>query len=197
MTTVSSSDASGEIDVTEPSDAASRSESVGRYLSRQRRLRGISLEELSDLTRIPIRSLERLEAGRFDGEADGFVRGFVRTVGEALGLDPDDAVARLLDEVQVESDAEGTVIPLRRAGAVVLAAAVLATLLAVGRWAVGAATATGPSRAPVVYRQDPVRALADAVAAQGGADATDSPMVAPPSSARPSEPRRTAEARRP
>ncbi len=72
--------------------------SVGVYLAQQRRLRGISIDELSGLTRIPRRSLERLEAGAFDRTTDGFARGFVRSVAEALGLDPDEAVMRLLPE---------------------------------------------------------------------------------------------------
>ena len=71
---------------------------IGEYLRRQRVLRGMSAEELAQLTRIPMRSLERLESGQFDGETDGFVRGFVRTVSEALGLDADDAISRMLPE---------------------------------------------------------------------------------------------------
>ena len=62
--------------------------SVGRYLAGQRLLRGISLDDLAVLTKIPRRSLERLEAGAFDHVADGFSRGFVRAVADALGLDP-------------------------------------------------------------------------------------------------------------
>jgi cytoskeletal protein RodZ len=58
----------------------------------------MTVDELAQLTKIPRRSLERLEAGAFDGTPDGFARGFVRTVAEALGLDPDDAVNRLLAE---------------------------------------------------------------------------------------------------
>ena len=71
---------------------------VGQYLASQRRLRDISLDELAELTKIPRRSLERLEAGSFDGTSDGFVRGFVRCVAASLGLDPDEAVMRLMDE---------------------------------------------------------------------------------------------------
>lgn len=74
---------------------------IGAYLRRQRMLRDVSLEELSQNTRIPLRSLQRLEAGEFDGESDGFVRGFVRTVAASLGLDVDDAVSRLLQEPAV------------------------------------------------------------------------------------------------
>ena len=79
------------------------SDSIGAYIARQRKLRGISLEELEVLTRIPRRSLERLESGAFDAEPDGFVRGFVRTVSVAIGLDPDDTVTRML----VEPDPRG------------------------------------------------------------------------------------------
>ena len=71
---------------------------IGAYLRRQRVLRGMTAVELAELTRIPLRSLERLEGGLFDGETDGFVRGFVRTVASALGLDADDTVARMLQE---------------------------------------------------------------------------------------------------
>jgi hypothetical protein len=82
---------------------ADASGSIGAYIARQRKLRGISLEELEILTRIPRRSLERLESGAFDAEPDGFVRGFVRTVSVAIGLDPDDTVTRML----VEPDPRG------------------------------------------------------------------------------------------
>ena len=75
-------------------------EPIGAYLSRQRRLRGIRLEDLARTTCIPLRSLERLEAGAFDGTPDGFARGFVRTVAGALGLDCDDAVRRMLPEAR-------------------------------------------------------------------------------------------------
>jgi transcriptional regulator with XRE-family HTH domain len=78
--------------------------SVGRYLARQRRLRGVSLEDLASATRIPRRSLERLESGAFDRQSDGFARGFVRTVAQALGLDVEDAVMRLLGEPAFAKD---------------------------------------------------------------------------------------------
>lgn len=146
--------------------------SVGRYLSRQRRLRGISLDELASLTRIPARSLERLESGRFDGESDGFVRGFVRTVAEALGLDPEEAISRLL--VEVPPDEPGPRAGPRPARVAVAVAVIgaLAVALALGRavWT----WASSPTSSPdVVYRHDPVRALADAVRAQG--DVEDPP----------------------
>src|SRR5215468_5326327 len=72
--------------------------SIGRYLASQRELRGISLDDLSARTKIPRRNLERLESGALDAQQDGFVRGFVRTVADALGLDSNEAVMRMVGE---------------------------------------------------------------------------------------------------
>src|SRR5262245_65789110 len=82
----------------EPPRAPSELFSIGKYLASQRELRGISLDDLAARTKIPRRNLERLESGAFDGQLDGFVRGFVRTVAEALGLDPQEAVMRIVAE---------------------------------------------------------------------------------------------------
>jgi len=132
---------------------------LGGWLAKQRQLRGIRLEELAALTRLPVRSLERLEAGAFDGQQDGFVRGFVRTVAVAIGLDPDDAVARLL----AEPDAlPGSRLPdLRRiAAAAVGVAGVLALALARGEVARAPAASEARSPAAVLVRRDAVHALA-------------------------------------
>lgn len=174
-------------------EARDPTESVGRYLSRQRRLRGITIEELSEITRIPVRSLERLEGGRFDGVADGFVRGFVRTVGEALGLDADDTVSRLLSEVRIDPEAGGPRVSLERTAIAVGAVLVFAALLGLGSWLVGGSNVPGSDPSRVVYRQDPVRALADAVSAQGIPVPAGDPAapLAPPA---PPEATRTAEA---
>ena len=104
--------------------------SIGTYLARQRRLRGIELEELAAVTKIPRRSLERLESGAFDGVTDGFVRGFVRTVADAIGLDPDDTVTRMLAEPVVgPSRAWPPLLQPLTVGAVVLAAAPVGRLV--------------------------------------------------------------------
>ena len=78
------------------------SQAIGSYLRWQRELREISVEELAELTRVPLRSIERLEAGAFDGQVDGFVKGFVRTVAESLGLDAEDTLSRMLSEPEPE-----------------------------------------------------------------------------------------------
>ena len=132
---------------------------LGGWLAKQRQLRGIRLEELAALTRLPVRSLERLEAGVYDGQQDGFVRGFVRTVAVAIGLDPNDAVARLLAEPDARP--EPRLPDLRRlAVAAVGVAGVLALALAL--WEVTRAPAESEPRSPVAapVRRDAVRALA-------------------------------------
>jgi len=137
------------------------SSSIGDYLKRQRQLRGISVEDLAATTRIPLRSLERLEAGYFDGISDGFVRGFVRTVALALGLDADQTVARMLDE-PVAGKWDRQAGGLWRKQALAVAALVLVTALSL--WVLRAGWSllvggSGRGRAVVVWR-DPVHQLA-------------------------------------
>ncbi len=143
-------------------------------------MRGISLEDLAAQTRIPLRSLERLERGAFDSDPDGFARSFVRTVAEALGLDPDQAVMRLLSEPpggdEPRSGGGGS---LRLA---LLAVAGLVAVTAVGLATVRLLRASGaPEASPereVVYRRDAVRVLAGEEA--DAPRAVDSPRGAAP-----------------
>jgi hypothetical protein len=137
--------------------------SIGEYLKRQRLLRGVTVEELSATTRIPLRSLERLEAGYFDGVSDGFVRGFVRTVALALGLDPDDTVARMLDE-PAASQWERNGAGLWRKQALAVVALAVVTLLSLWILRTGwnllvGGPGSGRSREIVMWR-DPVHELA-------------------------------------
>ncbi len=134
-------------------------DSIGRYLARERKVREISLEELATLTRLPVRSLERLESGHLDGQHDGFTRGLVRTVSQALGLHVDDTLARMLPE----ADRIGSP-PPRIARSLQWLGAIPAL-----RWVVGAAalflalwftrSALSPPPEPLLYRQDAVREL--------------------------------------
>ena len=150
--------------------------SIGSYLKSQRKIRGIELEELSVRTRIPMRSLTRLEEGAFDGNADGFVRGFVRTVAVGLGLDPDDTLVRMLQEPRSPRT------PRARAGLgprtwIALVAALAATLA--GALLLHAALWTGRTSEAndIVIRRDPVRALAEADAASPPTDPSKQPQA--------------------
>ena len=138
--------------------AREREVSIGAYLARQRRLRGISVVELSELTKIPTRSIERLESGAFDRNPDGFVRGFVRAVAVALGLDPEETIMRMLGEpADPEEAAPSRAFQLDRR-LLVLSALLAATLglgLAIWGWASRAPSAPDAQRTPeIVYRHD-------------------------------------------
>jgi cytoskeletal protein RodZ len=122
------------------------------------------VDELASLTKIPRRSLERLEAGAFDAAPDGFVRGFVRTVAEALGLDPGEAVMRLMSEPPDDEAAAARARGLGQRTMFARAALVAAAaLLVVVLWRVALSwlsPAAEPGRPEVVMRRDAVRALA-------------------------------------
>lgn len=69
--------------------------SVGQHLKALREAKRMSLAEVSRTTRVPVPSVERIEADRFDelpGEV--FVRGFLRAYARALEVSPDDVLAR-------------------------------------------------------------------------------------------------------
>lgn len=69
-------------------------ESIGRYLRRERELRQVSLEELAQTTRIPLKMLQHIEGDDFEklpGEI--FARGFLKCYARALGIAPDEVLA--------------------------------------------------------------------------------------------------------
>jgi transcriptional regulator with XRE-family HTH domain len=67
----------------------------GGQLKEERLARSLSVAELARLTKIPPRSLEMLEAGRWSElPAEVFVRGFLKSYARAVGMDPDDTVRR-------------------------------------------------------------------------------------------------------
>jgi len=64
--------------------------SFGEELKRERKLREISLREVSESTKISLRYLEALERNDFDNLPGGvFNRGFVRAYSEFIGVDPE------------------------------------------------------------------------------------------------------------
>ena len=70
-------------------------EPVGQFLRRHREERQMSAEEIARSTRVPIDSVARIEADQFDelpGEV--FVRGFLKSYARAVGLAPEEVLAR-------------------------------------------------------------------------------------------------------
>jgi cytoskeletal protein RodZ len=80
-------------------------QSLGQQLKRDRELRQVSLEEVSHTTRIPLRMLEHIEADRFDElPGDVFARGFLKSYARALGMSPDEVIARFDADAGPEPD---------------------------------------------------------------------------------------------
>ena len=68
--------------------------SVGELLAHARATRGLSLQDLSDATKLRVSALDAMEHDDFrhcGGAA--YVRGQLRSLAPLLGLDPDDLVA--------------------------------------------------------------------------------------------------------
>lgn len=70
-------------------------ETVGTTLRTRREKKRQTLAEVSRVTRIPVGTLESIEADHFDDlPGEVFVKGFLKSYAQTLGLVPDDIVAR-------------------------------------------------------------------------------------------------------
>ena len=68
--------------------------SVGETLARAREERGLSVEAVSDQTRIRAGLIRQIEADNFDGCGGAvYARGHLRSLGKVVGLDPEELVA--------------------------------------------------------------------------------------------------------
>ncbi|GAB5547601.1 MAG: helix-turn-helix domain-containing protein [Sandaracinaceae bacterium] len=80
-------------------------ESLGTYLRNERELRQISLEEIAQTTRIPIRMLQRIEDDDLDAlPGEVFARGFLKSYATSVGLDAEDVLGRYGRRDQPEED---------------------------------------------------------------------------------------------
>ena len=78
----------------------------GDKLKRERELRGVTLEEIAEATKIGTRSLKALEDEHFEQLPGGiFNKGFVKAYAKFLGLDEEQAVA---DFVVAQGEQPGT-----------------------------------------------------------------------------------------
>jgi len=78
--------------------------SFGEALRRERELRGITLREVAESTKVNLRYLEALERNDFEHLPGGvFNRGFVRAYSQYIGVDPDAMVDAYLMEEQAQA----------------------------------------------------------------------------------------------
>ncbi|MCA9590650.1 MAG: helix-turn-helix domain-containing protein [Myxococcales bacterium] len=69
-------------------------DNVGSSLKHTREAKRMTLSEVSRVTRIPVATLEAIELGRFDDlPGEVFVRGFLKSYAQALGVSSDDILA--------------------------------------------------------------------------------------------------------
>lgn len=79
-------------------------ETFGAYLKAHREKKGIRLEEIASITKINLYNLELLEAGNFSKlPPEPFIRGFIIAYSKYIGLDPNEAVGRYVDEAHPHS----------------------------------------------------------------------------------------------
>ncbi|MBN1655106.1 MAG: helix-turn-helix domain-containing protein [Deltaproteobacteria bacterium] len=68
-------------------------ESLGSYLRNEREMQQVSVAELAQTTRIPVRILQQIENDEFDKlPAEVFVRGFLRAYARAIGIEEDEVL---------------------------------------------------------------------------------------------------------
>jgi len=88
---------------------AGRSDTFGEELRKEREIRGISLKEIADSTKISKRFLELIEKNDFESlPAPVFTRGFVREYARYLGLNSDEMVNRYIHFVDSHPVSEET-----------------------------------------------------------------------------------------
>jgi len=82
-------------------------ETFGEYLTRERTLRNIRLEEIAYKTRISLKTLQAIESNASDELPAGvYVRGFLRSYARHVGLDESEVVLRYEDYLQQDGIAQ-------------------------------------------------------------------------------------------
>jgi cytoskeletal protein RodZ len=110
--------------------APQKGEGFGRYLAQQRELRGLSLEQISDATKLSLTTLRALEgddAKRWPERV--FLVGAVRAYSKAVGLSPEETILRLHEALGTVPDG-AAVAPAKKAGGSGARIAVILVVLA-------------------------------------------------------------------
>jgi len=140
--------------------------SFGEEIKRERELRDISLKEIADATNISVRFLEALERNDFSVLPGGvYVRGFIRSVAQHVGLDVDETLAAYQQETErqemlqeSETGRGGHGRPPRTGGfkaesAVAGGFAMMALLIGIVYWAGSPGTPEAPPPDPAAHSE--------------------------------------------
>jgi len=80
---------------------------LGQYLRREREMRGVSLAEVSEETKVKRQFLELIEAGEHGGlPSPIYVRGFLRSYAAFIGLEAGDVLQRYQEALDQQAEAE-------------------------------------------------------------------------------------------
>ncbi|HZZ88909.1 MAG TPA: helix-turn-helix transcriptional regulator [Caulobacteraceae bacterium] len=164
---------------------------IGAALAAARRTLGLSLDEISETTRVRVRHLEALEADRIEQlPSRPFTVGYVRAYAKALGLDADAVASRFRTEHPSPDDFElRTPVgvrhePKRSYNGLIAAVAGLAAVAVIG-WNVVQHVTSAPTPRAVAVTPSHAAALAQANTAVGGPFALQAPLPAPPEATAP------------
>lgn len=175
----------------------------GENLRREREMRGVSLEEIADATKIGVRTLRALEADEFEKLPGGiFTRSFVRTYAKYLGLDEESVMAefQLVAPASAQTDLQrmSQQRPARprrgsrgRVAGLLIALAMLAGGYGLYRYAHRAPKMTpapGPSASSLAAEAPTAQQPANDAQAPGTVAAATQSTAAPPSQVRPNLP---------
>jgi cytoskeletal protein RodZ len=89
-------------------------DAFGRWLRRERELRGLPREEVARLTKLAPGVIEALESGEADRMPPrAYLLGYLRSYAMAVGLDADDAVLRW-QEIEIDPESQNAPRPTSR-----------------------------------------------------------------------------------
>lgn len=90
-------------------------ESLGHYLNVQRKLRDISIADVSRISKVAPNWLVLLEEDAFDKlPGDTFTKGYLRMYAESVGLDPEDVILRYEMQSKVAEESPPPPVPIWR-----------------------------------------------------------------------------------
>jgi cytoskeletal protein RodZ len=125
------------VGVDDPAETEADLPTFGRWLVRERELRGLQRDEVTRATRLApgvVEALESGEEGRIPPRA--YVVGYLRSYAQAVGLDPDEVVLRFREADRPDA---GPAVAARRprvAPAAILGAGIAVAAAVAALWAI-------------------------------------------------------------
>jgi cytoskeleton protein RodZ len=164
---------------------------IGSALAAARRSLGLTLDEISETTRVRVRHLEAIESGQFDQlPSRPFTIGYVHAYAKALGLDADATAARFRTEhPSPDDEVLRTPVGVRHerksGGRGWIIALVAVAVVAVVGWNVTRRVMAAPTQKAVAVAPSHAAALAQANTAVSGSYLLQAPLPAPPEATAP------------